>query len=165
MKLDEFINVRKQIRLALPDDDTYLYRLGVAIYGFASINSFMTEIICHIDESQNRISLLSDKTSGRILEKFRDALNKIKNDGKYTEIYDVMTRTADLFERLNEQRNDFVHSYPITNNEKEQILHRRKDSDEKYFEVTNEFLDRFISQLHDVSSGLYEIRKAVRPDL
>ncbi|MDR2716845.1 MAG: hypothetical protein LBB89_02100 [Treponema sp.] len=164
MTLEQIVEIKKQTRLALPADDTYLYRLGVALYGFASINSFMTEIICHIDKSQDRISLL-DKTSGPILCKFRETLDKIKDEEQYPEIYEVMSRTADLFGKLNNQRNDIAHPYPITNDKNEQILHRRKDSTGKYFEVDNTFLDRFISELHDVSSGLYEIRKVVRPDL
>jgi len=162
---EQIINIKKQTRLALPDDDTYLYRLGIALYGFASINSFMTEIICHIDKLQNRTAIQTDKTSGVVLSIFKETLEKIKSAGQYPEIYDVMLRTANLFEKLNDQRNDFVHSYPITNDKKEQILHRRKDCKEKYFEVDNKFLDQFISDLHDVSSGLYEIREAVKPVL
>ena len=165
MIINEVKDIKKQTRLALPADDFYLYRLGVAIYGFASINSFMAEIICHIDKSQNQSTLLSDKTSGQILKMFRDLLTNIKNTGKYPGIYDVMEHTADLFEELNDQRTDFVHSYPITNTLGEQILHRRKDKTGKYFEIDDVFLDRFISALHDVSNGLYEIRKVVRTDL
>lgn len=165
MKINELADIKRQTRLALPKDDVYLYRLGVALYGFASINSFMTEIICHIDNTQNRTTLLADKVSGQILRLFGETLESIKNESKYTNIHDIMQHTADLFETLNDQRTDFVHSYPITNKLNEQILHRRKDSKEKYFEVDNAFLDRFIGELHDVSSGLYEIRKEVRPDL
>ncbi len=40
--------IREQTRLSLPADDFYLYRLGVALYGFASITSFMIEIICRL---------------------------------------------------------------------------------------------------------------------
>jgi sulfatase maturation enzyme AslB (radical SAM superfamily) len=76
-----------------------------------------------------------------------------------------MEQTADLFEKLNSQRTDFVHSNPITNKSKKQILHRRKDKAGKYFEVDSAYLDQFIKELHDVSSGLYEIRKAVKTDL
>jgi len=162
--IDQIAKIRKLTRLALPTDDTYLFRLGVALYGFASINSFMTEIICHIDKSQDRISLL-DKTSGPILCEFKKTLDNIKVEGKYPEIHDIMLRTADIFEELNDQRTDFVHSYPITNVNNKQILHRRKDNKGKYFEVDNAFLDQLINKLHDVSSGLYEIRKVVRPDL
>ena len=162
--IDQFSKIRKLTRLALPSDDTYLYRLGVALYGFASINSFMTEIICHIDNSQDRTSIL-DEVSGSILNKFKETFDKIKNDCKYPEIHDIMLKTIDVFGILKDQRNDIIHPYPITNDKKEQILHRRKDNEGKYFEVDNAFLDQFISKLHDVSIGLYEIRKVVRPDL
>jgi hypothetical protein len=161
MIINQFKSIKKQTRLALPDDDSYLYRLGVALYGFASINSFMTEIICQIDKSQDRTTLLSDATSGKILYKFKETLEKIKNEGKYTEIHNTMSRTAAFFDKFNLQRNDFVHSYPITNNEKQQILHRRKDNEKKYFEIDNAFLDQFICELQEVSNGLYEIRNNV----
>ena len=163
--IDQIAKIRKLTRLALPTDDTYLYRLGVALYGFASINSFMTEIICHIDKSQNRTSILEYETSGTILSIFKKVLKKIKVNEKYPEIHDIILQTANVFENLNEQRNDIIHPYPITNDKKEQILHRRKDKEGKYFEVNNAFLDQFISKLDNVSNSLYEIRKAVSPDL
>ncbi len=152
--------IRHQTLLALPSDDTYLYRLGVALYGFASINSFMTEIICHIDKKQDRVKLL-DETSGAILDIFRQTLKSIKSEKLFPSVYKIMQQTADLFESLNTERTDFVHTYPITNKKDEQILHRRKDSGGKYFEVDNDFLNSFIGRLHDVSSGLYEVRKVV----
>ena len=156
--------IKKQTRLALPKDDSYLYRLGVALYAFASINSFMTEIICHIDKTKNRTSLL-DETSGIVLKQFNNTLAKIKIEGKHIEIHDVMQQTADLFKKLNDQRTDFVHSYPITNKDNKQILHRRKDAAGKYFEIDNSFLDKFISELHNVSDGLYKIREVVAPNV
>jgi len=164
MTSEQITSIKKQTQLALPSDDTYLYRLGIALYGFASINSFMTEIICHIDKSQDRISLLG-KTSCLILYKFKEILKKMKIEGQYPEIHEVMSRTADLFEKLNDLRNDFVHPFPITNDKSEQILLRRKNSENKYFEVDNAFLNHFFSDLHDVSKGLYEIRKVVQPGL
>ena len=75
-----------------------------------------------------------------------------------------MQVVADLFEQMNSERTDFVHAYPITNKKGQQILHRR-DSKGKYFEVDDDFLDSFIGRLHDVSSGLYAIRKIVKPEL
>lgn len=162
--IENVAKVRKQTRLALPEDDSYLYRLGVALYGFNSISSFMTEIICHIDTSQDRTVLL-DKQSGAVLDKFRQTLKKIKSENEYSTIHGLMKQTADLFEKLNTERSDFVHTYPITNGEQQQILHRRKDSRGKYFEVDNDFLDSFIDQLHEVSDGLYKIRAVVRPTL
>lgn len=157
-------SIKKQTRLALPKDNTYLFRLGIALYGFNSINSFMTEIICHIDEKQNRTKLL-DLESGKVLDVFRQTLKIIKSQKQHKEIYSVMNETANLFEQLNSERSDFVHAYPITNKRNEQILHRRKDSKNKYFEVDNDFLDSFISRLHNVSSLLYKIRQIVKPNL
>lgn len=156
--------IKNQTRLALPKDDMYLFRVGVALYGFASVNSFMTEIICHIDGSQNRVDIL-DKMSGQVLKKFRDVLSEIKEQNKFPEIYETMEATANLFEKLNDERIDFVHAYPITNKEGQQILHRRKDTVNKYFEVDNSFLDSFIQKLELVNTGLYEIRDIVKEKL
>jgi len=159
---DTLLNIKKLTRLALPTDDTYLYRLGIALYGFSSINSFMTEIICHIDKVKDRSKLL-DSGASEILKIFRKTAENAKQE--YPDIYDIMKKTGDLFEYINEQRTDFIHAYPITNKKNEQILHRRKNSKSKYFEIDNIFLDKFISKLHDISYGLYEIRKIVRQDL
>jgi len=161
----EYTEIRQQTQLALPSDDSYLFRLGIALYGFASINSFMTEIICHIDPSRNRTTLL-DLTSGDVLSIFRQTRTKIKSGHKYSSIHKTMKEAADSFEKLNSERTDFVHAYPITSSKnKEQILHRRKDDKNKYFEVDNDFLDDFISRLHIVSGKLDEIRKVVRSDI
>ena len=124
----------------------------------------MTEIICHIDNNQER-NKLSDLESGKILDIFRQTLKNIKSKQQYKNIYVIMNETANIFEKLNSERSDFVHAYPITNKRNEQILHRRKDEKEKYFEVDNNFLDSFISRLHDVSSGLYKIRAIVKPQI
>ncbi len=78
--------IKRQTRLALPKDNGYLFRLGVALYGFNSINSFMTEIICHIDKSQNRIQL-SNLESGKILNIFRQTLKKIKSQKQSKDYY------------------------------------------------------------------------------
>ncbi|MGY8820037.1 MAG: hypothetical protein ACKVLM_11635 [Pseudomonadales bacterium] len=39
------------------------------------------------------------------------------------------------------------------------------DKKNRYFEVTNEILEEFISKLHDVSSLLYDIRVIMKPEL
>jgi hypothetical protein len=161
---DSIKTIRGQTRLALPKDDTYLYRLGIALYGFNSINSFMTEIICHIDNSQDRTKLL-DMESGKVLDMFRKTLKNIKSEDRYSSIWTITEEVANLFENLNTERTDFVHAYPITNKDNEQILHRRKDSKKKYFEVGNNFLDDFIRRLNDVSVGLYKIRGIVNADI
>ena len=162
--MSDFIDIKRQTRIALPEDDNYIYRLGVALYGFASINSFMIEIICHIDCNEDQTSL-SNKMSGKILEIFRKKLIAMKAEGQFPEFYETMENTADLFQKLNLQRSDFVHSYPITNKDNQQILHRRKDVDNKYFQVDNDFLDEFIGELEVVSDGLYKIRAVVQQKL
>lgn len=157
-------HIRNKTRLALPESDEYLFRLGVALYGFASINSFMTEIICHIDSTQNRTKLL-DITSGRVIAIFRKTIDIAKT--KYPQIIPIMEETLDFFSILNNQRTDFVHAYPITSSKdrKTQILHRRKDSKGKYFEIDEVFLDNFISNLGKVSSNLYKIREQVKKNI
>lgn len=152
--------VRALTRLALPEDNEYLYRLGVALYGFSSITSLMTEVITYLDPlaSRNELQLL---TSGDVLDNFRHAAKGWNGPS----ISKPAKEAAREFEKLNTERSDFVHAYPITGSNGAQILHRRVDSKQKYFEVTSDFLEHFISRLHEVSSSLYEIRGIVRPEL
>ncbi len=152
--------IRRKTRIALPVDDEYLFRLGVALYGFASINSFMTEIITHLDPHADRTSLDS-LMSGKVLDTFRATVKQWAGD----DISEPAAQATAEFERLNTERSDFVHSYPITSPAGEQILHRRVDAKNKCFEVTNAFLDDFTSRLTLVSDALYEIREIVRPRL
>lgn len=146
----------------LPSDDGYLLRLGVALYSFASLSSFVAEIASHLDPTVNRTELQA-KVGGEILGAFRKSVKTAK--ANVPAIDPIGQAAANLFEELNSKRSDIVHAYPITNTSEAQILHRRLDVKGKYFEITNEFLDDFISRLHDVSDQLYEIRKIVRPDL
>ncbi len=114
--------IRRGTRLALPADDGYLFRLGVALYGFASINSFMTEIITHLDPSANRTEL-QVLMSGKVLDTFRATVKRWTG----ADISKPAARAACEFERLNTERSDFVHAYPITSPSGQQILHRRVD--------------------------------------
>lgn len=160
-KMTDFDVIRRKTRLALPESNDYLFRLGVALYGFASINSFVTEIICHVDNTQNRTKLL-DKTSGEVITVFKKTIDITRI--KYPDVVTIMEETLDLFSILNNQRTDFVHAYPITSSKdgKTQILHRRQDTKNKYFEIDNEFLDNFISNLDKLSDNLYKIRKQIK---
>lgn len=56
--------IRGLTRLALPADDGYIYRLGVALYGFASLSSFMSEVAHHLDPLVNR-TVLQAKQAAR----------------------------------------------------------------------------------------------------
>ena len=100
---------------------------------------------------------------GGLLNAFRKALEK--GALSYPDVVVPGQLAADLFQTMNAERSDIVHTYPITNPEGEQILHRRKDSQGKYFEVTDVLLDSFSLRLREVSLQLYAIRRIVRPDL
>lgn len=154
--------IRDLTRLALPSDNGYIFRLGVSLYSFASLSSFVAEIASYLDPTINKAELTA-KMGGEILNVFRRSVKAAKVDNP--KIGPIGQTAADLFQTLNSERSDIIHSYPITNTSKAQILHRRLDVKDKYFEVTNDFLDSFISRLHDVSDELYKIRKIVRPDL
>ncbi|KPY29571.1 MULTISPECIES: hypothetical protein [Pseudomonas] len=158
----EFEAIKSLTRVALPQSNAYLFRLGIALYGFASIASFMAEVSCHLDSTLNRTKL-EEQMGGGLLNVFRQAVEKGALSNPDVSVPGHLA--ADLFQAMNAQRSDIIHAYPITNPEGEQILHRRKDSQGKYFEVTDVFLDSFSSRLHELTLQLYAIRKIVRPDL
>ena len=139
--MNENINpIRSQFRIALPEDDAYIYKLGVAIYSFAFANSFLCEIISIINPEEYNHTSLQDKTSGQILETFKVTTNRVKAE--------------------NNRRNDIFHAYPITGSSGTQILHRRRDVAGKYFEIKEELLDKFIHDTEKLSELLYQIRDA-----
>ncbi|WP_032618723.1 MULTISPECIES: hypothetical protein [Pseudomonas syringae group] len=153
MNTDEELQaIKRRVRVALPSSNAYLFRLGIALYGFASISSFMAEVTCHLDPTLNRTKLEEQMGAG-LLNAFRQAVEK--GALSYPSVSAPGLLAADLFQTMNAERSDIVHAYPITNPEGEQILHRRKDSQGKYFEVTDVFLDSFSSRLHEVSLQLY----------
>jgi len=119
----------------------------------------MAEVACHLDDTNNNRTELQEKSAKVILKRFRKALEIAKIKNPETEGPGLFA--AKLFEEMNGQRSDFVHSYPITNKSNEQIPHRRHDGKGKHFEITNDFLDDFISRLAMVSDKLYEIRGSV----
>lgn len=159
MSLDT-TSIRRDTRVALPSSDDYLFRLGVALFGFASVNSFMTEIAAALNPLVSRTKLL-DSGPGEVVTAFLSAVQLWRGP----DISEPTKRAVEEFKRLNEQRTDFVHAYPITNASGDQILHRRKDAKGKYFEVTESFLAEFTSRLTQVTDALYEIRAIVRPEL
>lgn len=158
--MSDVATIRRSTRLALPADDDYLFRLGVALYGFASVSSFMTEIITHLDPVKDR-SFLDGLTSGKVLDSFRSSAKRWAG----ADIAEPAHRAALEFERLNTERSDFVHASPITSPSRTQILHRSVASKGKYFEVDDDFLDDFIGRLASVSDTLYQIRDIVRMGL
>lgn len=152
--------IKTSTRVALPAEDTYLYRLGVATYGFAYVTNFVLEITGYLEPGTDHTAL-RQSTAGAILDRFRQTAKAWSG----ASIQPNAARAADAFERLNTERSDFIHAYPITNGAGEQTLHRSVDAKGKYFEVTDAFLDGFIARLELVVDELYAIRAIVRPDL
>jgi hypothetical protein len=107
--MSNFHAIRVSTRVALPADDGYLFRLGVALYGFTYVNSFMTEIISYLDPTANRVGLLACE-SGIVLDTFRMTGKRWNGES----IQPHLRQAAACFERLNTERSDFVHAYPIT---------------------------------------------------
>lgn len=168
MKPEDVSRIKLQTDLSLPDDDLYLYRLGVAMYGFASITTTVIETTVRLeldtghlkhDGENARWRELQSKVGGKILNAFRESVEMAKSSSNA--VYEAGMDAVSNFQQLNIERSDFAHAYAITSNTRGQILHRRVDGDEKYFEVTNEFLDNYISRLNKVSNKLYEIRDLV----
>ena len=151
--------IKASTRVALPADDSYLYRLGVATYGFAYVTNFVLEITGYLEPGADHTAL-RQSTAGAVLDRFRQTAKAWSG----ASIQPPAARAADAFERLNTERSDFVHAYPITNGAGEQILHRSVDSKGKYFEVTDAFLEDFIARLELVVDELYAISANLRPD-
>lgn len=154
VRIEAFKDVRDLTRLSLPENDKYIYQLGVALYGFASLCSFFAEITELLNPSENR-TLLEAEVAGTILNKFEKSIERI--EFKNESLREICVEVGLMFKKLNEERTDFVHAYP-TGNSEQRILHRRLDRKSKDFEVTSDFLNGFISQLHDASTKLYKIR-------
>ncbi|AYR22301.1 hypothetical protein RC54_00030 [Herbaspirillum rubrisubalbicans] len=123
----------------------------------------MVEVASYLDPAAINRTSLQAKMGGTILKEFRKSVQTA--EVHFPTVGPIGRAAADLFDELNSKRSDIVHAYPITNSSNAQILHRRLDTKGKHFEVTNEFLNGFISRLEDVSDQLYKIRKIVRPDL
>lgn len=158
--VSELASIKATTRVALPAEDAYLYRLGVATYGFAYVTNFVLEITGYLEPGVDHTAL-RESTAGSILDRFRQAAKAWAGPS----IKPHAVQAGDGFQRLNTERSDFIHGYPITNGDGEQILYRSVDAKGKRFEVTSAFLDDFIARLELVVDELYAIRAIVRPGL
>lgn len=154
MSIDKY---RKLTRAALPEDDSYIVKLGIALYSFASVTSFLCEIISYnLDASINRTKL-QEYEAGKILQTLKDIANQREFDDITSDIDFVIAQ----YEKYKDARNDIFHAYCITGSSGKQILHRtRKDGTS--FEVTEEFLNSFIDDFSEISDRLYKIRTFCR---
>ena len=133
-------------RQSLPTKE-YRELLGSAICVFNSNNSFIIENI--LREDGGRIYSwydLIDKTSGQL----KAAINDTITTKAGSEI-------AQIFSDLVDKRNRIIHSFQITNDDKEQIL-ATKDKQHNQFVITKEYLLDFIKGNEVLSDKLYTFR-------
>lgn len=133
-------------RQSLPTKE-YRELLGSAICAFNSNNSFIIENILREDGGRNYSWYdLIDKTSGQL----KAAINDTITTKAGSEI-------AQIFSDLVDKRNRIIHSFQITNDDKEQIL-ATKDKQHNQFVITKEYLLDFIKGNEVLSDKLYTFR-------
>ena len=133
-------------RQSLPTKE-YRELLGSAIRVFNSNNSFIIENILREDGGRNYSWYdLIDKTSGQL----KAAINDTITTKAGSEI-------AQIFSDLVDKRNRIIHSFQITNDDKEQIL-ATKDKQHNQFVITKEYLLDFIKGNEVLSDKLYTFR-------
>ena len=133
-------------RQSLPTKE-YRELLGSAICVFNSNNSFIIENILRADGGRNYSWYdLIDKTSGQL----KAAINDTITTKAGSEI-------AQIFSDLVDKRNRIIHSFQITNDDKEQIL-ATKDKQHNQFVITKEYLLDFIKGNEVLSDKLYTFR-------
>ena len=133
-------------RQSLPTKE-YRELLGSAICVFNSNNSFIIENILREDGGRNYSWYdLIDKTSGQL----KAAINDTITTKAGSEI-------AQIFSDLVDKRNRIIHSFQITNDDKEQIL-ATKDKQHNQFVITKEYLLDFIKANEVLSDKLYTFR-------
>ncbi len=133
-------------RQSLPTKE-YRELLGSAICVFNSNNSFIIENILREDGGRNYSWYdLIDKTSGQL----KAAINDTITTKAGSEI-------AQIFSDLVDKRNRIIHSFQITNDDKEQIL-ATKDKQHNQFVIIKEYLLDFIKGNEVLSDKLYTFR-------
>lgn len=133
-------------RQALPEK-AYRELLGSALCVFNSNNTFIIENILRVDISgkSNWYSLI-DLESGRLKENVKKSISsQFGND------------IENQFSKLVEMRNRIIHSYQVTENDR-QILATKEKSSSRQFIITEEYLMDFIKQNEKLSSMLHNLR-------
>ena len=133
-------------RQSLPTKE-YRELLGSAICVFNSNNSFIIANILREDGGRNYSWYdLIDKTSGQLKAAISDTITTKAG-----------SEIAQIFSDLVDKRNRIIHSFQITNDDKEQIL-ATKDKQHNQFVITKEYLLDFIKGNEVLSDKLYTFR-------
>lgn len=134
---------------ALPSKE-YREMLGSAICVFNSNNNFIIENILRVDRNcQYDWHDLIDKTSGNLLPAIKDTITNYSN-----------SEISELFVVLVNKRNRIIHSFQITDSNKEQIL-ATKCRDGNQFIITQDYLLEFIELNEKLFILLDEFRKKI----
>lgn len=128
----------------------YRELLGTAITVFNSNNEFIIENVLRIskDDQYSWYDLI-DYTSGRLNKRVKEALEEYSQQ-KDKDI-------SILFLELITMRNRIVHSFQITNSKEEQVL-ATKEKDGTQFEITEDYLMKFIKKNETFSNRLHQFR-------
>ena len=134
-------------RQALPDKH-YRELLGSAICVFNANNAFIIENILRNDENEEYdwYSLM-DCTSGTLNPKIKKTISRKSGD-----------TIEELFSQLVEMRNRIIHSFQITNDGRQILATKEKETVGKQFVITEEYLLDFIKRNEQLSSMLHESR-------
>lgn len=135
-------------RQALPDKD-YRELLGTALCVFNANNAFLVENILRYDDNDeyNWYHLI-DLESGKLKSSIEETISKRFGN-------DVQV----LFSQLVTMRNRIIHSFQITDNDKQMLATKVPEKDGgRQFVITYEYLMGFIKQNEKLCSMLYDVR-------
>jgi hypothetical protein len=136
----------KYSRQALPPKN-YRELIGSAICVFNSNNSFVIENILRVDSINYNWYNLIDEVSGQLSAPIKETITKKTND-----------EIANLFSNLVIKRNRIVHSFQITENNQQILRTKTKDKEHKQFNITEDYLLKFIQDNDSLSTMLYNFR-------
>jgi len=130
---------------SLPSE-RYRLLLGTALCVFSSNNAFIIENIIRTDNSYSWHDLI-DQESGRL----RTYIEKTITEKAGPEI-------ADMFKCIVNTRNRIIHGFRITSQSGEQVLATKVKNSGEQFEITEEYLLKFIKDNDTLSAMLHKYR-------
>lgn len=131
--------------ISLPEE-RYLLLLGIAMSVFSSNNSFIIENILRTDPSHSWYELI-DLESGKLKPIVKEIFLK-RSDFQIFE----------KFSEIVEMRNRIIHGFRITSKSGEQILGTKVKNSGEQFEITENYLIKFIKSNDELSSMLTKYR-------
>lgn len=134
---------------SLPSKE-YRELLGSALCVFNSNNAFIIENILRLTppDKQNWQELI-DLESGKLSRTIQKTITGV-----------IGTEVEELFRKIVSMRNRIIHSYRITNPSGEQTLATKEKPKDggKQFEITQDYLFKFISLNDELSNLLHQLR-------